>query len=144
MIVTKSRDILWLAALYFIFYAVTCQAAVVVICHPDLPTLDKTELFRIYTGRMVRIDDTAVYPVNLKHGAPARSAFFEKVLGKSDDDYVSYWIVRRAIGKGVPPPELDDPEQVLDFVRETPGAVGYLEKTGSDLSGVNIVLTTDD
>ncbi|MDR3090104.1 MAG: hypothetical protein LBU39_09840 [Desulfobulbaceae bacterium] len=118
-----------------------CQASVVVICHPGLSGFDAKDLNRIYTGRVVRVGGEAVRPVNLKSGSSVRDVFMRDVLKQSDDDYISYWIVRRAIGKGAPPPEIDNPNELLDFIRHNAGAIGYLDNTGLDLTGVTVVLT---
>ena len=102
-------------------------AGVAVIGHEGLGTIDKTLISRIFTGRTVEVEGKAVQPVNLKPGNATRASFLRAVLQQSDDDYVAYWIVRRAIGKGTPPPEVGTAQAMLDFVRSTPGAIGYVD-----------------
>lgn len=106
----------------------------------EIGKLDQAILGRVFTGRTVQIAGVAVLPVNLKAGSETRAAFIRAVLQQSDDDYIAYWIVRRSIGKGAPPPEMSSPQQLLDFVRSTPGAIGYVDDR-TPLSGVAVLFT---
>ncbi len=105
-----------------------CHAGIVVIGHEILQEMDKTVVGRIYTGRTVQVAGVAVQPVNMKTGDAKRASFLRTILQQSDDDYVAYWIVRRAIGKGTPPPEVENAQAVIQFVRSTKGAVGYIDE----------------
>jgi hypothetical protein len=117
-------------------------AGVVVIGHDLMKekVMDKTVLSRIYTGRVVQFAGEPVLPVNLKPGNSIRAYFMQTVLQQSDDDYVAYWIVRRAIGKGVSPLELDSPQEVIKHVRSHPGAIGYVDET-LVVPGVKVILS---
>lgn len=109
-----------------------------VIGHETIREIDKTVIGRIYTGRTVQVAGISVKPANLKAGDAKRAVFLGAVLQQSDDDYVAYWIVRRAIGKGVPPLEVDSPEAMINFVRRTNGAIGYVDE--ADLvPGLNVL-----
>lgn len=117
-------------------------AGVVVIGHESLTNLaplDKNILGRIYTGRTVQVAGQAVQPVNLAPGDATRVAFIRETLRQSDDDYVAYWIVRRAIGKGAPPPEVSNSLEMVEFIRSTPGAIGYLD-VSQIVPGVKVLL----
>lgn len=115
-------------------------AGVVVIGHETLKTMDGKLLRRIYTGRVVLVKGKSIRPVNLTTGNGSRDIFLRNIIKQSDDDYVAYWIVRRAIGKGTPPLELERDQEVLDYVRSTPGAIGYIDKAHST-PDVNILLS---
>ena len=65
-------------------------------------------------------------PVNLAPGDPVRKQFLEVILGQSEEQYTGYWLVRRYVGKGAPPLELETVDALLRHVLATPGAVGYL------------------
>jgi len=119
------------------------SAGVVVIGHESLTSLgslDKNILGRIYTGRTVQVAGKAVQPVNLATGDAIRVVFIRETLRQSDDDYVAYWIVRRAIGKGAPPPEVNNIREMVEFIRSTPGAIGYLDAS-QIVPGVKVLLT---
>lgn len=112
---------------------------VLVIGHGALHGLDAGTVMRIYTGRVIALDGQDLRPVNLMPGHPLRRRFLAAVLLQSEDDYLAYWTVRRYIGKGTPPRELDDPAAVIDFVRRTPGALGYIE-AAQWAPGLNVLL----
>jgi hypothetical protein len=97
-------------------------------------------LRKIYLGKVIEVDGHAVIPVNLREGNATRRVFMQQVISEDDDKYVAYWTVRRYIGKGSPPREFDTVEQQLEFVRATPGAVGYVDETVDVRSGVRTVL----
>lgn len=120
--------LLALTALFLAGSPLCCQAGVAVIGHEGLGAMDKTLISRIFTGRSVQVEGRAVQPFNLKASDPTRASFLRAVLQQSDDDYVAYWIVRRAIGKGAPPQEVDNDQAMVDVVRSTPGALGYIDE----------------
>ncbi len=110
----------------------------VVIGHPGVARVDTATLQRLYTGRAIEVAGQPVTVVNLAGGDPLRERFLQQVVGLDDDRYVAYWTVRRHVGKGVPPRELATPGAVIDFVKTTPGAVGYVP--AADLRpGLNVV-----
>lgn len=111
----------------------------VVVTHTALRGLDAEALKRVYAGRVIELDGQALRPVNLPSGHPARRRFLGAVMQQDDEDYVAYWTVRRYVGKGAPPRELATPAEVVNYVRSTPGAIGYLEP--ADLKpGLTVVL----
>lgn len=114
------------------------QAAVVVVAHPGVRSLDATQVTRIYMGRMVELDGLALQPLNLPPGHALRQRFLADFLRSDEGRYTAYWTVRRHVGKGVPPLELGSASEVLMRVLATPGALGYAEE--ADLPpGVNVV-----
>ncbi len=119
------------------------RAAITVIGHESMKTaekIDKSSAARIYTGRTVQIDGEAVQPVNLQAGNTDRQTFIQAILQQNDDEYIAYWLVRKSIGKGTPPPELGSPQDMIGYVRSHPGAIGYVNE--KDLQpGVRVLIT---
>lgn len=110
---------------------------VVIIGHPGVSKLNTSTVERIFTGKVVEVDGTHITAVNLKSGA-LRDRFLQRYLNQDDDKYTAYWTVRRFIGKGIPPKELSSATEVIDFVQNTPGAIGYIDE--NDLKpGLNVV-----
>ena len=112
------------------------QGAVVVVAHPDTPALTEEALQKIYLGKVVEVGGRPIVPVNLPKGNAVRKTFMEQVLAQDDEKFVAYWTVRRYIGKGSPPREFATPQEQLEFVRATPGAVGYLADSGEARQGL--------
>jgi hypothetical protein len=133
--VFKSLFALLLMGLVF----VPVRAAVVVIGHDQLIGLDEVAINRIYTGKMIEVQGIAVSPVNLYSATELRSRFMQQIIGQDDDKYIAYWVVRRSIGRGFPPKEFSSPSEVLNYVKNTPGAIGYVDEADVT-SGVKVLL----
>jgi ABC-type phosphate transport system substrate-binding protein len=100
-----------------------------IIGHPGLSPLDPATLQRIYTGKVVELNGARVTPVNLPPGNALRTRFLRNYLEQDEDKYTGYWTVRRYVGKGSPPRELGNPEEVTNFIAKTAGAIGYVDET---------------
>jgi ABC-type phosphate transport system substrate-binding protein len=112
---------------------------VVVIAHPSLPKTDRVTLQRLYTGRIVSINQQSVVPINLPAGTPARDEFLQWVLEQNEEQYTGYWLVRRYVGKGSSPKELGSVDEVVKFIAATPGAVAYVPSSKVP-AGANVIL----
>lgn len=126
------------AAAIAIVPPVCADDGVIVIAHSAVRSLDAEALKRIWSGRSIELDGIALHPINLPPGHPSRRRFLTTVMQQDDDDYIAYWTVRRYVGKGAPPREMNTSTEVIEFVRRTPGAIGYVEP--ADVKpGLNIV-----
>lgn len=119
--------------------ALSSSAEPTLIGHPGLPSLDRIMVQRIYTGRIVELDGVRVTPVDLPPGSPLRARFLGAILDQDEGKYTGYWTVRRYVGKGTPPGILGSPAEVIDFVRKTPGAIGYVDE-GDLRPGLEVLL----
>jgi hypothetical protein len=96
-------------------------------------TLTATEVKEVYLGDKVFSGSVKLVPVD---NAAAREAFLSKVMGMSASKYESVW-TKKAFRDALNPPNvLSTDAQVLEFVRRTPGAVGYVS---TPPSGVTII-----
>jgi len=80
----------------------------------------------------------ALRPVDQRREAVVRRHFSNDVLRRSVEAVRSYWQQRIFSGRDVPPPELDSDASVVRFVRETPGAIGYVSAP-PNVQGVRVV-----
>ena len=130
--------------LLHLFCASWGNAGIVVISHASfkIPSdrLDKAVLARLYTGRLVLLDGIPVQPINLEPGNSNRLYFIKNILQQTDDEYIAYWLVRKAIGKGMPPLEVNGQEEMINIIRATPNSIGYVDEKQGVL-GVRILLT---
>jgi TonB family protein len=83
-------------------------------------------------------DGQAVVPVEQSASARVRGSFSESIQGRSVAQIESYWRQKLFSGQGVPPVEKSSDAAVLAFVRETPGAIGYVSLEAS-VAGVKVV-----
>jgi hypothetical protein len=119
------------------------QAGVLLIGHLNLPKLDDETVLRLYTGKLIEIHGMSVIPVNAKPGLPLRQHFLKAFMNQDEEQYSAYWIVRRHIGKGNPPRELATSGDIIRYVENTPGAIGYIDE--ADLvPGLNILARKKD
>jgi ABC-type phosphate transport system substrate-binding protein len=128
-----------LVALAYIPVEACAAGGVVVIGDARLTRLDATTLEKVYTGRVIEVDGIPVTAVNASSGSAIRSRFLQVYLNQDEDKYTAYWTVRRYIGKGASPREMSSSADVINFVKSTPGAIGYIDE--ADVApGVNVLL----
>jgi hypothetical protein len=83
-------------------------------------------------------DGTQVQPVDQVEAAAARISFSRDVLHKEPAAVKGYWRQQIFGGYDVPPVELKNDAEVIKFVREHLGAIGYVSDQ-APLAGVKTV-----
>ncbi|MEP6998954.1 MAG: hypothetical protein ABI969_00650 [bacterium] len=81
---------------------------------------------------------TAASPVYQAKASPVRIAFDKAVLGKSVAAVETFWQQQIFSGKDVPPPSKGSDDDVIAYVKATPGGIGYVSASAS-VAGVKIV-----
>lgn len=114
-------------ASFFLLCSLVLHAETVVIGHANVPKLDVDTVQKMFTGRVVVVQGVAVIPVHAPRGSRTRSDFLDKYLQQNEEKYQAYWTVRQFVGKGRQPRTLNSVAAVIDFVRNTKGAVGYVD-----------------
>lgn len=122
---------------------------VLVIVNEQNPvrSLSREEVARIFTKRTVRWEDwdgmPRVEPVDQQYSSAVREVFTREVHGKPLSSIRTYWHRLIFSGRGAPPLQKNTDEEVMAYVRENPGAIGYVVG-GSDLvPGVRSIELTD-
>jgi ABC-type phosphate transport system substrate-binding protein len=121
--------------------AATAAADYVVIVHPSNPvgSLGRTEASRLFLRSATQWPNgESVKPVDLAKTSPIRAAFTKEILGRSMGAIDQYWTQSVFSGRAVPPPEKRSDADVVAFVRENPGAIGYVSQ-GASIDGVKRV-----
>lgn len=109
--------------------------AVIVNEANSVSTLSAEEVSKIFFKKTQRWSSgLEAVPVDLPESAPVRESFSAAVLGKPVSAIRAYWLQQIFSGRSGPPPEKPSDEQVIDFVRNNPGAIGYVS-AGATLSG---------
>jgi ABC-type phosphate transport system substrate-binding protein len=99
-----------------------------VVVHPanEVTALDRRQVSDLFLRRTSEwADKTPVLPVDGPDSA-ARQGFSNEVHGKKAAAVRSYWVQIIFSGRGVPPPEKASDADVIAYVREHPGAIGYV------------------
>ena len=105
------------------------QEAYKVVVHPDTAavSLSRKQLSEIFLKRMTQWPDgTRALPVDQPEDAAVREIFSREVHGRKAAAIKSHWLQIVFSGRGVPPPEKEDDQEVLAYVRSKRGAVGYV------------------
>jgi ABC-type phosphate transport system substrate-binding protein len=102
-------------------------------------TLDRKFITDAFLKKTTRWGDgEQIRPVDLPTDSQTRRHFSEDVLGRSIGAVKSYWQQLIFSGRAVPPPELDQENDVLKYVATHAGAIGYVS-AASDVSRVKAV-----
>jgi ABC-type phosphate transport system substrate-binding protein len=107
-------------------------AQYVVVVNASNPTtaLSRAELASFLMGKATRWAHGAVVaPSDLLVSSRIRQAFSKAVLGQPATAVRSYWEQQQFSGRGQAPPQFASDDEVLAFVRRTPGGVGYITMT---------------
>jgi ABC-type phosphate transport system substrate-binding protein len=84
-----------------------------------------------------------VIPVDQLPESKVRAAFSKEVHGTSATAIAELW-QQRGAGGTTPPAMLASDQEVLDFVRANPGAVGYVSATTELGPGLKELTLTED
>lgn len=112
-----------------------------VIVHPDqaVAGLSIAQASRLFLKKETRWPDgTLVRPVVLAQGR-LRDAFCRRIHGKSGGAVHAYWNQMIFSGQDIPPIEKHTAEEVVQFVRATPGAIGFVA-ADTPVAGVRVVV----
>lgn len=112
-----------------------------VIASPQVPVeaISIKQLADIYALKKTRwSDQTQVVPVNREATGIERENFSEKVFSLSPQELSDFWNKLRFQGKQPPVIQSSD-MAVLAFVRNIPGAIGYIS-ANSQPTGVKVLL----
>jgi ABC-type phosphate transport system substrate-binding protein len=71
-------------------------------------------------------DGSAIAPVDQSTTSPVRESFSKDVHGESVLAVQAYWMRQISAGRGRPPSVKASDAEVLRFVAETPGGIGYV------------------
>jgi len=110
------------------------------VVHPDVPvdSISSGLLQRIYLGKATRWDGgLRIRPVML-HDHEVHEAFVNELLERSEESFSIYWKRMVFTGKGRPPRAFPSDEAMSEFLRETPGAIGFIS-VSADTTGLKIV-----
>ena len=134
-----------LAAALFLAPAAAMAAEFVLVANPSVSTtaLSRSEASRIFLRLQSDWPDGGhARPVDQSKSSPLRDAFSREVLGKSLASVEQYWTQAIFSGRAVPPVEKRSDSDVLAYVRENPGAVGYVSAS-APLDGVKRITLKD-
>jgi ABC-type phosphate transport system substrate-binding protein len=103
-------------------------------------TISKQQLSSIFMKETATWNSgQVVMPVDQVASSSTRNGFSKVIFGRDANAIKSYWQRQIFSGRGVPPPEKASDDDVLAFVREHPGAIGYVASNADTGSGVKVL-----
>ncbi|WP_374355489.1 hypothetical protein [Chitinimonas sp.] len=117
------------------------QADIVMVVGTQSPVaaLSREQVLAIYQGRMKTFASGGI-PQPLLLAGPSKAEFFERVLGKSDDEMRAHWARLIFTGKGSAPRELSEVSELKRLLAANPDGIAYLPRSAVDGS-LKIVYT---
>ncbi|HEX6095564.1 MAG TPA: DUF995 domain-containing protein [Thermoanaerobaculia bacterium] len=138
---TRTQSILLALLVSLLWHGAALAAGYKVIVNNANGTssLAKKELAQLFMKKTAKWSDgTPVVAVDQTEKSTARERFTQEVHGKSVAAVKSYWQQQIFSGRDVPPVEKSSDAQVVAFVKQNAGAIGYVGE-GADTAGVRVV-----
>ncbi|MFC0119559.1 phosphate ABC transporter substrate-binding protein [Pseudoalteromonas xiamenensis] len=119
----------------------SASAGVAVVVHPsNTSALDAAAINRIFTGKEKAFSNgNKVIPIGQDSGTAATGEFNEKVLNKTAAQLKAYWSKLVFTGKGTPPKEVSNDQEVIKLISSNPDTIGYVSTDAVDAS-VKVVM----
>jgi ABC-type phosphate transport system substrate-binding protein len=126
---------LGLACLLGAGLAQASDIAVIAGSGSSVGALTKEQVSDLYLGRMTSLPGGgAVQLVDLPESSPLRDNFYSRVTGKSAAQAKSTWAKLSFTGKGTPPKESGNSDEVKRLVSGNKNMLGYIDKGAIDAS----------
>ena len=105
------------------------HAGFIIVANSDteLSSISKAQLKKVYLKKVPLLPNGKPAAVTgLKEG-DARDDFIKSILHKSEASLHSYWSRLMFSGRGEPPRLFKTEEELLEYIRKTPGAIGFVD-----------------
>ncbi|MGZ3693371.1 MAG: phosphate ABC transporter substrate-binding protein [Bdellovibrionota bacterium] len=115
-------------ALLFSTASAAIAKPVVIVNLANQTQPDREQVKNIFLGKArVFAEGSPAKPVDLPEGSSLRRSFYSAMFGKTDMDMKLYWSTTIFTGAGTPPKTLESEKNVVEYVKENPNAIGYVE-----------------
>ncbi len=106
---------------------------VVVSAKSQITTLNPNQISDIFLGKTNTFPNGAqALPIDLTEGTPARDEFYARLTGKSAAQIKAHWSKIIFTGRGLPPKEVFDSNEVKRRLAENPNAISYMDQNMVD------------
>jgi ABC-type phosphate transport system substrate-binding protein len=138
----KAKEKIMKTVIYILLISISLLAEEIVIANTSDKDLTSDDIKQIYLGkRKLWSDGTKISLVTFKSGAITDS-FMKNFLNKKTDQFLIYWKQLMFTGRGSMPKLVSSEEEMIEYVKETPGAIGYVSE--SVIEGVKIITVTKE
>ena len=113
--------------------AAASELVVIVSARSAAPMLRNDQVAAIFLGQSAQFPDGVnVTAVDQLVGSSPRDEFYARVASKSPALLKAYWSKLLFTGRGQPPREVAGNAAVKKLVAETPGMIGYIDRSALD------------
>lgn len=136
----KIRVIVAVMVALMLLPALSAASDVIVIGNPSVPVSDlrKKDISKIFLGKKVVWDDKSKIVVVIQSNADLHEKFLKEYVGKSPSKFAAAWKDLVFTGKRSAPKIFATDQEMIKFVSETKGAIGYVS-TGTTLDKVKTI-----
>jgi len=102
-----------------------------VIVNPSNPIteISFSDLVAIYKGKKTLFEGNgAIMPIDYGDNSPCKKKFYRLFLHRDIEKMKRYWVRMIFSGNGSPPAMMKNSSQVLDFIANNTGGIGYLPR----------------
>ena len=137
------RELKYIFISLLLLFSSVVNADLAIIAHPDYDGGELSEeiIKKLYLGELKKYPSghTAI-PANHAAGSPDRKAFFKYVLDMGETRHKRYWSRKASIGKKAAPVELNNYDEVLEWITKNPLGITYIDKSMANET-VKVLLT---
>jgi ABC-type phosphate transport system substrate-binding protein len=91
--------------------------------------LNKQDLKNIYLGKKTTWNDNKKIVFVTQDNSGVSDQFLSEYVSKSSAQYSSYWKEKIFTGQGTPPKSFASDKEMIQFVTQTEGAIGYVSSS---------------
>jgi hypothetical protein len=136
-----KRYLLGLTCCLAILFSVTASATadVILIAHPDTApsSMGERDVRDLFLGNRSRIGGVNFIPVLLRDGS-THDAFLSARIGRTAVQFQTHWRNIVFTGRGKALASFDSEAEVVEFVAENRGAIGYIS-AGTSHDNVKVI-----
>ena len=104
-------------------------------------SLSKQDIQNIFLGKIHSFPNgNPVKPVNSSKGSSSRKIFMKEIMKKNERSWRSHWARLLFTGKGKPPKEYQNPQDIIDAVAQKKQAIGYVIGNIDKNSNITILM----
>lgn len=125
----------WLLLLLLALTGSARSGDLVLVVNPasGVDRLSRAEVTTLYMGRTRRLPSgIAALPIDQPGDAPDKVQFYRSLVGWELPEVQAFWGRLLFSGQASPPPKAQSAEELLKFIRNNKGAIGYVDRSKID------------
>ncbi|MBU0994398.1 MAG: substrate-binding domain-containing protein [Proteobacteria bacterium] len=130
-----------LFVILFYFAGLTCSAGeeISIITNLSVPKGNVTRdvIKNIYSGKLAKWPDNQNIVLSIMEGTETHKEFLYTYVNKPEAQFTNTWRKKMFTGQRSYPKNFNNAQDLVDFVRNTKGAIGYVN-TDEKTNGVNV------